>query len=422
MSLTDSKKRQMIRSVDQILTDVTSIKKGNKTPRINAVIAGICDDKENIYLEAKGTRNVDTGVPAQVDDILAYFSCTKTFTVMAMMKLYEEGKVNLDIPVKTYLPLIETIGLIDKGGVDKNGEFKVPPRKPQNDITLRQLAIHTAGFSYAFMNRDYMALAMKNREVSTMNPTMDYFKTSKMPLLHEPGSRWMYGHNTDWLGLVIEKVAGMSLDAYMKQVIFDPIGMTTCSFHIHDQSNVIKLHRRLEDKSIKLMKKYDMNFDPEVDMGGQGCFGSVGDFMKFMRIFLNEGFSPDSGVQVFSKLTMKYALQNHLPLEMHLEFGGFVPSKVIPGFKSDGFSLTGNAICSNPLPTGRPEGTLYWGGLANLYYWIDIENKIAGYWGSQMFPYMDIPSMMNFAKFEYTVYAAVRASKAEQKRKKRTKL
>lgn len=399
MLITAESKAHLAENVDTLLAESTA------NYRINAVIAGATSDKEVLYLKAQGVRDVESKVPVETNDLIDFYSGTKIFTNMALMKLYEEGKVNFDIPARTYLPEISKIELIDAGTVDKKtGRFTVPPRKPMHEVTVRHLALHTAGFCYFFLNSDYEALGKNiDPEIMYNEPNREYFSTPAMPLLHEPGTKWVYGVNTDWIGFIIEEITGMPLDMYVKKVIFDPIGMTSCTYRLKDMTNVLKVHQRKPDSSLELYP-HKINSDPKLLRGGQGCYGSVSDLFKMFRVLLNDGYSPDSGLQIFEKETVQYAIQNHIPTGIDVEIHGMTPSKDIPGYIPDGFTLTGNAYSKNNLPTGRPKGSIYWGGFANLFHWIDFDNKIAGFWGAQVYPYNDKYCESSAVKFEKMVY------------------
>ncbi|KAK6465886.1 1,4-butanediol diacrylate esterase [Scheffersomyces coipomensis] len=400
-------KSSLSKEIDPFIKQLTVKKDGEKTPPINSLIAGITTDKETLYLNGYGTRNIKTEEPLDIDDRFCFFSCSKSITAMAVLTLYEQGKFDLDTPVKNYLPLIGTIGLIEPDSVDDDdGSFVIPPKEPKNPVTARQLLLHTAGFSYVFLNYDYFKLhTLKNSHINAINVTKEYFSTEKTPLVHEPGTEWMYGHNIDWLGLVVEEITGKKLGEYIEEVIFKPIGMTSCTFHVKDDSNLIKLHMRRSDKSLKLTP-LRVELDPEIDMGGQGVFGNVRDYLKFMRVWLNYGKSPDTGAQILKEETVKFAIKNHLPDEVEMEFPA-LSTKLLESdsdFIPEGFTLSGNAYVSNDLPTGRSKESIYWSGMANLYYWIDFKNKLAGFYACQIFPFLDPICYDNYIKFETLAY------------------
>ncbi|CUM66843.1 uncharacterized protein PRCAT00004527001 [Priceomyces carsonii] len=396
------------RKLDEHISECTS-SDGNG-PYLNAVIAGVSTNKETVYFKSAGVRNIETGEPVKDDDIFALFSCTKAITSMGLFKLYEENKVDLDRPVKEYLPEIVDFKVIEKGLVNYDGSYKTIPKESTTDITIKHLLLHTSGFSYGMLDADYVKLASKirpNVDIATeafLFPSRALFTPETMPLKFDPGSNWLYGHSTDFLGLVIEKITGKFLGEYLKEVIFDPAGMTSCTFHIRDPSNIIKTHTLGDDGSLSLHGEWIINLDPEIDMGGHGCFSNAEDYLKFMRIFLLGGLSPDTGERILKKETIEYMVQNHLPTGLFLpdDANSFPIER--DGIPPDGFTLSGHAFGFCELTTRRPEESLSWGGLPNIFYWMDLKNGIAGFWGSQIIPMGHITCAKMYEKFESYVY------------------
>lgn len=420
MSFTVHQKKELATELNDLIGELTTPEEDLKSAKINGVIAGVTDDKETVYLNAKGVKNIETGEKMVIDNVVSFFSCTKSITCMGLLKLYEKGKVDLDAPVKNYVPQISSIGVIDADLVDlESGTFIKPPRKPLTDVTLRHLLNHTAGFSYGFLDLQYVALSMKrDPHINSISPTNALFTNDKMPLLHEPGKKWTYGHSTDWVGKVIEKVTGKRLGDYLKVSIFEPIGMSSCTFHVNNTDNMVDTHIPDRNKNLKVMKKRPLNVDPEIDMGGQGCYGTVSDYLKFIRVWLNEGMCVETNKQILKPETVNYATQNHLPpgvvVDVEDQFGVKIPLQ----YEADGFTLAGCAYSMNNLPTGRPKGAIYWFGLANLYFWMDFENKIGGFWACQLLPVMNMASITGFMRMEFNVYEALNNSKEESTKSK----
>ncbi|KAI5952052.1 hypothetical protein CANMA_005131 [Candida margitis] len=406
--------------LDGILTEVTTFNQGVDPPLVApSCTIGLTQKDKTVYLNTKGVTNLNTKEPATNDHLYALFSCTKSMTVMGALILYERGQLDLDAPVSKYIPEISSVGVLEPGIIDKKtGEFKKPLEPPKTQITARHLMTHTAGFSYGFIHPDYFTLITKGQpKLDASNPTLEFF-LKKAPLVFEPGSNWMYGYSIDWLGFAIEKISGQKLGEFLKKEIFDPVGMASCTFHKKDYNNMNRVHYRKQDASLKLQEKFGLPLDPNLDLGGQGCFGTVGDYLKFMRVWLNFGYSPDGDKRILSQKTVEYAVQNHLPENVELEFIGLAHNFVdddAPDKKQDGWTLSGNAYNANKLPSGRPSGTLYWGGLANLSYWIDFKNGIGGFYAVQVFPYMDEYVVPYIAKFEYEVYSVVDGENASAK-------
>ncbi|KAF7580807.1 Beta-lactamase family protein [Clavispora lusitaniae] len=355
---------------------------------INGVVAGYTTSSATQYLGAHGTKNSQTREPLTLDTRIALFSCTKSMTAMAALKLWEDGRLDLDRPAKEYLPTLGDIGVMENFDME-TGEYTL--RRPKTDITVRHLLLSNSGFAYPFTDPRYAVLGKKTGANSF-----------SMPLVSDPGSRWIYGHSMDWAGLVIEAVAGMKLSQFLEQQIFSKAGMTSCTFQVEDQNKLMPVHIR-RDSGLKVMRRQPLEHKPKTDMGGQGCFATVADYLRFLRVWLNYGTSPDTGHRILKRETVEYAIQNHLPPGQHMEFaaGG-------EGFKPDGFTMAGCAYSNNQLPTGRPEGSLYWGGLANLFIWLDFENDVAGIFACQILPYMDPKCLVGYLRFEHEVYEAVK--------------
>lgn len=399
-------------ALDNLLHELVVPKHDNSIPDINGILAGYTSSAATQYIGAEGVKNINTMEPVDLNTMVALFSCTKPMTAMAILKLWEEGKVDLDLPAKTYLPILGEVGIVDDEQVDpETGKLISPAKKPKVDITIRHLLLNNAGFAYMFTDSTYFTLHSKNKTHGG-NPTPKLFTPEVMPLLFEPGTQWKYGHSMDWIGLIIQAVSGMRLSEYLQKNIFDQAGMDHCTFRVDDASKLMKIHQRRDDL-LKLLRLKLIPLKPTIDMGGQGCFGTVGDYLKFLRIWLNYGFSPDTGKRILKKETVEYAIKNHLPENQLVEFATAMNVKE-GEFDPDGFTLAGCAYNRNDLPTGRAATSIYWGGLANLYFWMDFKNDCAGFFGCQVMPYLDLKCVSGYIRFEYEVY--------QQLKKKSTKM
>lgn len=374
-------------------------------PDVNGVIAGWTNVSSTQYLAAQGVKNLNTQQPVVVDTPVAFFSCTKSMTSMAMMKLWEDGRVDLDCPAKIYLPALGDLGLIEEDLVDfETGKFTKPLRKPKTDVTVRHLLVHTASFAYMFTDPRYLAL-QKRLGTSGANPTPHLFTSAGTPLLAEPGTQWIYGHSSDWAGFVIEAITGMKLSQYLEKEIFAKAGITSFTFQMEHPEDMMLLHYHVKG-GLKPLTNWPAQFKPQIDMGGQGCFGTVPDFLQFLRIWLNYGVSPDTGIRILRRETVEYAIQNHLPGDLNVNFPTAVNQD--PEYVPDGFTFAGCAYNHTDLPTGRLQGLIYWGGLANLFYWIDFKKGVAGMLACQVLPYMDKKCGDGYLQFEKAVYGKLK--------------
>lgn len=395
-------------SLDELVTPSSS----SEQPQLLSVVAGLTNRNENIYLGSKGIKSLKTNEKVDNDSIFALFSCTKTITTMGALILIERNQLKLSDFAADYLPLIDDLKLIQPNSIDREtGDFLSEPTKPKNRVTIKDLLLHTSGVSYAFMNADYAALTLKkNHHLSNLNPTLEFFSTIKTPLVHEPGTAWAYGHSVDLLGFIIQEITGLKLGDFLKKEIFDPVGMNLFTFEVDDTSNLIQVHKKKKGK-FSILNGEPVPLKPHLHLGGQGCFGTIGDYMKFLRIWLARGYSPDSNKRILKTETVEFAIKNHLPQNVNVTFGEDIDKLLPADFEPDGFSLTGCAYSMNDFPTGRPKGALTWGGLANIFFWIDLKNDIAGCWGASILPKHNIDCLQNYFKFESLIYDALEDSK-----------
>lgn len=372
----------------------------NRAGGAPGVVAMVTDRNGNIYEGAAGFRDLDTKVPMTTDTVFALFSTTKAITGAVLMKLIEEGKVSLEDPVKKYVPEIEDIMVLDSFNSDGTPKL----RKPNKDITINMLMLHTAGFGYEFFSENDRRYRESKGVPSILTSTFDSIKSV---LLFEPGERWNYGVNIDWVGKVIEAVCGKRLEEVMKEYIFEPLNMNDISFNPNTSMKGRRATIHTRDQNGLLTPKPDLILpeDPEMDMGGHGLYASIGEYMKFIRMILNDGQG------IFKKETIEQMAQNGLG---ELKSGGWLTSdttlandgEFFPGVqKSWSYTFQVN---DEPLPTGRPAGQLMWAGLANLYYFIDRENGIGGFWATQMFPYQDPASYLGYVEFESAIYSIMK--------------
>jgi methyl acetate hydrolase len=381
-------------AVDQILEHAV------RPNGVAGVVAIATDRNGNIYERAAGKADLGTGAPMELDAIFALFSTTKAITGAVVMKLVEDGKIDLDAPAKTYAPSIANVKVLD--GYDDAGAPKT--RAPKTEITTRQLLSHTAGFGYDFFSTDLITYGEKAGVPSVVSSTNASLESV---LLFDPGERWEYGSNIDWAGKVAEGATGKRLGELMHEYIFAPLGMNDTAFVMTPAMRAKRatIHQRGADGTLSPLSDFELPSEPEQHMGGHGLYGTVGDYMKFIRMILNDGAGPNG--RVLSAATVAKMAKNQLGALKVTPLPGAIPSltndaEFFPGMpKSWGLTFM---INDEDAPTGRPAGSLAWAGLANCYYWIDRQNGIGGYWATQLFPFADTVSLPGFFEFEKAVY------------------
>ena len=382
-------------AVDHVLQDSTG--RAGGAP---GVVAMVTDRQGNFYEGAAGKRSLGGDQAMTTDTVMALFSTTKAITGVALMQLVEEGKVKLSDPARQYVPEIAEIQVLD--GFDSDGQPKT--RAPKSEITVGQLMLHTSGLCYEFFSHEDLKFRTA-RGIPTV--VSSSFASVKTVLQHDPGECWTYGVSIDWVGKVVESVRGKRLGEVMRERIFDPLEMHDIGFTMTPSmlERRAVIHDRAQDGKLTPLTDLILPQPPEMDMGGHGLYASIGEYMKFIRMILNEGAGPNA--RVLKAETVQAMSKNGLD---GLSSGGWptsIPSltnagEFFPGLKKSwAYSFQVN---DEVTPSGRPAGSLMWAGLANLFYWIDQKNGIGGFWGSQILPFQDAVSYPGFVEFETVVY------------------
>ena len=330
----------------------------------------------------------------QKDAIFAIASMTKPVTSVAVMQLVETGKVKLDEPAATYLPELAAVQVLEGGVL----------RAPKTPLTVRQLLTHTSGFGYEIFNADLRDYAAQGKVPSMMAGGDGFLKA---PLLFDPGTRWEYGISTDWLGKLVEKVSGQSLEAYFRQAVFAPLGMDDTFFEVPPgkQPRLVSVHQRKEDGTLAAQPRPPAK-PVEFFSGGGGLHSTAEDYLKFARAMMAGGrlgqrriLTPESvammGRNQIGELTLR-------PLP------SFIPQlatdrAVMPG-RPDKFGL-GFAMNTQPLEKGRGANTLSWAGPYNTFFWIDRDKKVCAVLMTQMLPFLDDGPKALMDDFDRAVYA-----------------
>jgi methyl acetate hydrolase len=385
--------------IDQLLRQKSDAKE------LPGVVAMAANSKEVIYQGAYGKRDLSKDDAMTADSVFWIASMTKAITAAGAMQLVEQGKLSLEAPIGKLLPDLAAPQVLE--GFDARGEPKLRPAK--NPITLRHLMTHTAGFCYDLWNGDMVKYLEK-----TGTPGITTCKNAalKTPIMTDPGTRWEYGTNIDFVGKAVEAVSGKRLDVYLRDHLFAPLGMADTAFKIGDaqRKRLVGMHARGPDGSLAPIP-FELEQDPEFHMGGGGLYGTAGDYIKFTQMILNQGRG--NGNQVLKPETVAMMGQNHI--------GDLNMTRIIsalPAFTNDvdlypdmekkwGLSFMINTART---PEGRSPGSLAWAGLANTYFWIDPSRDVTGVILMQLLPFVDKKCLEAFAGFERGVYAGLDAT------------
>jgi methyl acetate hydrolase len=230
------------------------------------------------------------------------------------------------------------------------------------------------------------------------------------PLLFDPGEQWEYGSNLDWVGRVVESIAGKRLGEVMGERIFQPLEMTSTAFTLTPdmRSRLARIHQREADGSLTALADFELPQNPELHMAGHGLYSTALDYAKFIRMWLNDGAGPHR--PVLKKETVAMAERNGLGTLKVKRLPSFAPkvshpAEFFPGLsKSWALSFMVN---DEDAPTGRAAGSLAWAGMANTYFWIDRKNGVGGFWSAQLFPFVDPTAVQGYLDWEKAIYASI---------------
>jgi methyl acetate hydrolase len=236
-------------------------------------------DKDFLYEGTFGTRDLAKGEPMTRDTVFRIASMTKAVTSTAAMQLVEQGKLKLEDPVPSIDPVLGAPQVLD--GFDAAGAPKLRPAK--RPITLR----HLLGFCYEVWDANMVRYVKATGMPST--PT-GKLASIRMPLVFDPGERWEYGVNIDWVGRIVESVSGKPLDAYFRDHIFAPLGMkdTDYVFSQQQRTRLVSVHQRRPDGSLE-PQPIETPFTPEFCSGGGGLYSTAPDYLTFTRMLLQGG-------------------------------------------------------------------------------------------------------------------------------------
>ena len=362
------------------------------------VVAFAADRDGVIYEGAKGVRRAGDAAPMAINSVLTLFSCTKPITATAALQLFEAGRLDLDAPAKLYLPEMRALAVCE--GFNADGTPKLRP--PRRDITTRMLLTHSAGMSYDFLNADYARLRARLGAAAGRGRKAEL----TLPLIFDPGDAWEYSRSIDWVGLVVEAIAGERLDAVFAERIFGPLGMTDTGFTLTPAMAERRASMHAFNAEGELTPTDFGSVDnPEVLMGGSALLGTARDYMRFLRMWLNQGQGENG--RALKAETVAYASRNHLGSLPIRPLPAVDPARTrsfefLPGVKKS-WALSFLRL-EEEAPSGRAAGSLSWAGLGNLYFWIDPKNGIAGFWAAQYLPFLHETALAGFEAFETEIY------------------
>jgi CubicO group peptidase (beta-lactamase class C family) len=338
---------------------------------LNGSVVLIARNGKIVFYKAAGYNDLETKQALAKDGIFRIASQTKAITSVAVMMLWEEGKFSLEDPVSKFIPSFANQKVLDKFNAKDTTYTTVPARRP---VTVRDLLSHTSGIGYADIgtpeaNAIYAkskitaGLDVKNEKISDAMSRL-----GSLPLLFQPGDKWMYGLNVDLLGYLVEIWSGMSLDDFFAKRIFQPLDMQDTYFNIPQEKANRLVNFFTEDstgikKTDKAMGRLNMEFPlrkKEYFSGGGGLSSTIYDYAVFLQMLLNNG--EYNGTRLLARNTVRMMTMNQIG---DLSVG------------EDKFGLGFGIVTENGSRlTPRQAGSYSWGGAFSTSYWVDPKENM----------------------------------------------
>jgi CubicO group peptidase (beta-lactamase class C family) len=372
---------------------------------VPGVVAMAATDRGLLYEGAFGRRGRGGAEAMTPDTVFRIASMTKAITSIAAMQLVEQGKLALEAPVPDIDPTIGAPRVLE--GFDAAGAPRLRPAK--RPITLRHLLTHTAGFAYDMWNP---ALGRYLQSAGLPLRSSGRVASIRMPLLFDPGERWEYGINTDWVGRLVEAASGLPLDVYFRERLFGPLGMVDSGFVTTEaqRARQARLHQREPDGTLVPQPLEPPATAAEFWSGGGPLYSTGRDYLQLLQMLLHGG--QWNGARVLRPETVALMHANHtgdLPAgvmrtarpEMSNDVDLFPGARVRWGL--------GYMLNLDPGPSGRSAGTVSWGGIYNTYYWLDPGRRVAGVILTQILPFADARVLGLYGRFERAIYEVLGA-------------
>jgi CubicO group peptidase (beta-lactamase class C family) len=352
--------------------------------KIAGVSALIFEKKKEVYFNAFGYADREAKAPMDRNTIVRIYSMTKPVTGVALMKLYEKGAFKLDDPLSKYAPEFADMKVFK--GIDGSGYMILEP--VTRPITIRDLTRHTAGFA---ADTDIPGLREFVRKTDPMNFNTSLSEMAKrlasLPLAFQPGTQWSYGICVDVQAYLVERISGKPFDQFIKENIFDPLGMTNTRYVVPetDRKKLATTYRKSENGTLNRVPTTDSNdFNAKewpLKPGGFGLTSTLDDYMKFAQMLVNKGTL--GKVTILKPETVQLMATNHLSDTISKRM--WLPSKGQVGFGID-FAVRVRPPATADENNGMV-GEFFWDGAASTLFWVDPVNDLTAVLFVQIFPF-----------------------------------
>ena len=383
----------------------TALRQAAEHKDVPGVVAMAANDKGIIYEGAFGTRDLARGPEMTLDTIFRLASMTKAITSVAAMQLVEQGRLQLEQPIGNVLPELSAPQVLE--GFDDAGAPRLRPAK--RPITLHHLLTHTAGFGYETWDPNLIRYV---KVTGTPSGTTGKLASLRLPLVFDPGERWEYGINLDWVGRAVEAASGQPLEVYFRQHIFAPLRMTDTAYVMSSaqQSRLATVHQRDAEGSLEPTAAPDSPWR-EFWSGGGGLYSTGRDYLTFLQMLLHQGSF--NGARLLRPQTVALMGQNQIG-----DIDAGILKTAMPQRSNDvdffpGIPCKwglGYMINTRPGPNGRSTGSMTWAGIFNTYYWVDPRKRVAGVFLTQILPFADDKAVALYGAFERGVYGVFKTT------------
>ncbi len=343
--------------------------------QIPGAVALVARNGKIVYYKAFGMADNESNRSLQRDDIFRIASQTKAITSTAVMMLWEEGKFRLDDPISKYIPEFENAVIFESINEADSSFTGTPASTP---ITIRHLLTHTSGIGYGMIDDDNFRKIYQKAGVIDAFTTEDVTieenikKLAKLPLHHEPGEKFTYSEGLDVLGYFIEIVSGIPFDRFLKERIFDPLGMEDSYFYLPDakKDRLVSVQIQKDSKWIKYPSSpyYDPDYPIKGAMsffsGGGGLSSTAKDYANFLQMYLNDGEL--NGKRLLSRTTVQFIMANQVG-DLFGNSGAY-------------YGLAFGVLDEKGAGKGGSGsvGTFDWGGYFNTQYFADPVEQVIG--------------------------------------------
>jgi CubicO group peptidase (beta-lactamase class C family) len=348
------------------------------------------------YFRSFGVRDLERSAPVEEDTIWRIYSMTKPITGVALMSLYERGTFQLSDPVTRFIPQWRDLKV--REAAEDGSERLVDPQRP---MTVRDLMMHMSGLGLAggptlqeLFSADNagpgegFAPGSRRGPNATLQTMIERY--AGYPLESHPGTHWFYSVSTDVCGRLVEIISGQRFDDYLRETLFEPLGMHDTSFTVPDGKvgRFAACYRRDASKKLVLTddpQRSGYRKEPSFLSGGGGLVSTTADYLRFCQMLLGGGEL--GGVRILGRKTIELMTSNHLPGDGDLQSVALPGGYGEVGFAGIGFGLT-VAVAQAPTATQviGSRGEYMWGGAASTIFWVDPAEDLTVVFMTQLLP------------------------------------